>query len=431
MQKKINGILKRKFIKNVLIVASGAAMAQIITLFLLPIVTRLYGPEAYGLMGTFLAIVSIVVPIAGLSYSIAIVLPKEDDEAKVVIKLSLIVTFIIASLSLVFLLLFYKPISTLMQVKEISKYLFLTPLVILAGGYFEVLKEWMIRKNEYKIVSKVTVYQPIIANSSMIFIGLLYPVASVLIIISSIKQGISAFLLYLSFKKKYKNFSNVNSKFSLKETAIKYIDFPLYRAPEGFINAIAQSMPIFILATLFGPSAAGFFTLCRSVLTQPISLVGSAVGEVFYPRISKAYNDNEKLTNLLKKVTFVLGVVGVLPFGVVVITGPWLFELVFGLEWRMGGDFARWLSVEFYFLLMSRPAVKVLPVLSAQRFNLLFTTIMLFLKASALFIGFYIFEDQVVAVALLAIIGAIMYFYLIFKTLSICKKWDIVNAKLD
>lgn len=56
--------------------ASGTAMAQVISMLLAPIITRLYGPEAYGMMGTFMAIIGIFTPIAALTYPIAIVLPK-------------------------------------------------------------------------------------------------------------------------------------------------------------------------------------------------------------------------------------------------------------------------------------------------------------------------------------------------------------------
>ncbi|MCP3029530.1 lipopolysaccharide biosynthesis protein [Halobacillus sp. A5] len=424
MKQLVDNFLKKKFVKNVLIIATGTAMAQVVTFLLLPIVTRLYGPEAYGLMGTFLAIVTVIIPIAALSYPIAIVLPKGDDEAKIIIKLSLIITLIMTILSLIILLFSYKQIATLIQAEEISKYLFLIPLVILTAGYMQVIKQWLIRKNEFKIVSKATILQPILTNGGMIFIGLFYPIASVLIVISALKQGVTALLMHLSTKKKSGNFMKMKSKATLIKYAKKYYDFPMYRAPEVLISAVSKSMPIFFLGSLFGPSVAGFYTLCRSVLNQPIGLIGSSVGEVFYPRIAKAHKNNENLVNILTKATLALAGVGMLPFGLLVIIGPSLFEVVFGKEWVIAGEFARWLSIEFYFLLISRPSIKALPVLSAQRFHLFFTTTMLFLKAISLFCGYYFFENEIIAVAFLAIIGGLMYFSLIIFTLTICKKFN-------
>ena len=84
MKKTINQIKSGKFIRNVLTVASGTAGVQILSAVFVPIITRLYGPEAFGLFGTFFAAVSILSPVVTLSFPIATVLPKSDNEAKTI-----------------------------------------------------------------------------------------------------------------------------------------------------------------------------------------------------------------------------------------------------------------------------------------------------------------------------------------------------------
>jgi IS5 family transposase len=71
----------------VAVVASGTAGAQAITMGFSPVITRLYGPEAFGLLGVFMAMVQVLVPAAALTYPIAIVLPKEDRDARVLARL--------------------------------------------------------------------------------------------------------------------------------------------------------------------------------------------------------------------------------------------------------------------------------------------------------------------------------------------------------
>ena len=78
MKKYVLAIMKKKFIRNVVLVVTGTASAQLVTMLLSPIITRLYGPEAYGHMGVFLAIVGVIAPVAALTYPIAIVLPKKE-----------------------------------------------------------------------------------------------------------------------------------------------------------------------------------------------------------------------------------------------------------------------------------------------------------------------------------------------------------------
>jgi len=89
-------LLSSRFAKNVALVATGTAGAQAITMAFSPAITRLYGPEAFGLLGTFTATLAIVTPIAALTYPIAIVLPKKDDDARGIAKLSVLLAFFIS-----------------------------------------------------------------------------------------------------------------------------------------------------------------------------------------------------------------------------------------------------------------------------------------------------------------------------------------------
>src|SRR5699024_12262382 len=88
----IDKLFKSSFVKNVAIMATGTAGAQALNMILSPIITRLYGPEAFGVLSTFVALTSVIIPIAALSYPIAIVLPKNDKNAKRLIRLSLLIT---------------------------------------------------------------------------------------------------------------------------------------------------------------------------------------------------------------------------------------------------------------------------------------------------------------------------------------------------
>src|SRR5690625_4809932 len=110
---KLSKFKNNTFIKNVLVLVSGTAAAQVVAMVLSPIITRLYGPEAFGVMGTFNAIVTIIAPVAALTYPIAIVLPKKDRDAKGIIKLSLLIAGFIAMLTTLILFLFSKQILNL------------------------------------------------------------------------------------------------------------------------------------------------------------------------------------------------------------------------------------------------------------------------------------------------------------------------------
>ncbi|MFD1037205.1 lipopolysaccharide biosynthesis protein [Virgibacillus byunsanensis] len=426
MKRKIEALIKKPFVRNVFIMASGTAAAQAVTMAFSPFITRLYGPEAFGLMGVFVAIVGIIAPIAALTYPIAIVLPKHDSDAKGIIRLSLYISSGIAVLTAFILFVFNKSIVQLFQLGAVAPFLFLIPVVIVFSGFLQVIEQWLIRTKQFGITAKVTFLQALFIQGSKVGIGFFHPVAAVLIILSAAGNGLKAFMLMLFAKgSDYNETAEIEAgQTSIKDIAKKHKDFPLYRAPEVFLNTTSQSLPILLLTSFFGPASAGFYSIGKTVLSIPIQLIGKSVGNVFYPRISEAANKGENLTHLIKKATLALGAVGVIPFGIIVIFGPWLFSFVFGAEWITAGEYARWIALWTFFGFINRPSVVSLPVLAAQAFQLYFTIFMLVTRVAALAIGYYVFLSDVIAIAFFGVSGAILNISLILITLRISKNYD-------
>ena len=421
---------KRPFVRNVAIMATGTAAAQAVTMALSPFVTRLYGPEAFGMLGVFMAVVGIVSPIAALTYPTAIVLPKRNDDAKQLVRLSILVSLGISLCSAILLLLFHKHIVEMFHIEDISSYLYLIPFIILFSGFQQVTEQWLIRTKQFAITAKVTFIQAIVIQGSKVGIGFIHPVATVLIMLTVVGQLLKPLMMLSFFKMKPKHSEEVTNddRNSLRKLASIHKDFPLFRAPQVFLNAVSSSLPLLMLTSFFGPAAAGFYSIGRTVLSIPSELIGKSVGDVFYPRISEAANDGENLTALIKKATLTLGAVGIVPYGIVVLIGPWLFGFVFGEAWVTAGEYARWIALWVFFMFINQPSVRALPVMSAQSFHLKFTILTLVTRVGVLAIGYYAFSNDLIAVALFGISGAILNLLLIFLTLKRSKNFSKVDG---
>ncbi|WP_172461093.1 oligosaccharide flippase family protein [Priestia endophytica] len=422
---KILGLTKKAFVRNVIILSSGTILAQALSLILTPVITRIYGPEAYGVMGMFNAIIAILMPVAALTYPIAIVIQKKDRDAKYLAVISIIIAGLISVLTFLVIAFSKKYIVQIFNLEQIESYLFLIPLVILFAAFSQVLQQWLIRIKQFRVSARVALMESLIMNGTKVGIGLMYPVASVLVIISAFGQGIRAVLIGIFLKRtgeklpfKYSDFS------SMRKIADEYKDFPIFRAPQVFLNAFSDNLPVVLLSSFFGPVAVGFYTLGRSILTLPSNLIGNAIGDVFYPRISDAANNNENLTRLIKRAIISLAAVAIIPFGIIALVGPWLFSLIFGDQWGDAGEYARWISLLIFSKFIYQPCIKAFPVLSAQAFHLKFTIINLVLSAVALLIGYYIFSSDLIAIILFSICGAFLNFILIFITLRISNQFD-------
>ncbi|MEZ4599374.1 MAG: oligosaccharide flippase family protein [Syntrophotaleaceae bacterium] len=429
IQRFLNNTYNSQFVRNVAVVVSGTAGAQAITMAFAPFITRLYGPEAFGLQGTYMAIVVVVMPISALSFPIAIVLPREDSEAREIARLSAYIALCMAAICTFVILAADDFLVEVLQLHEIESYLLLIPLVIVFSAWLHINQQWMLRKKQFKISARAGITQAFLTSSAKTGIGFFSPQAAVLIIISTLGYAIHAFILSIGINKVEKNCLKEKgmSRITIKQLIIKYYDFPVFRTPQIFLNAFSQSMPIIVLASFFGPVSAGFYGLGKGLLDMPSQLIGKSVGDVFYSRISEAANRGEKLNDLIFRATLGLAVVSFIPFAVVIFFGPSLFGIVFGSEWFFAGEYARWLSFWMFFSCINKPTIASIPVLGLQNLLLIYEIISLVIRIVALFIGFHILHSDVQAIILFSFTGVIANIFLIFLTILKSKSFRMTH----
>ncbi len=423
MINRIKLLSKNRFLRNIAIAATGTAGAQAITMAFSPIITRLYGPEIFGIVGSFLAVIAVLTPMVALTYPIAIILPEDDDDARGLAKLSMLITIISSALAGLIINHFNERILSLFGINELNGYLMLLPLAMLFAGFHQIVEQWVIRKKSYRMGAKVAIVQSLIINSSKAGFGLIYSTATPLIILSTFSSLLYGAMLAfgINLENKISKAPTNRKKIGLLALAKKFKDFPIFRAPEVTLNAASQGLAVLMLAAFFGPASAGFYTLGRTVLAMPAALLGKSIGDVFYPRLAEATHKNEDITKLVMQATKGLALVGIVPFGLVIAFGPWLFSLVFGSEWQTSGDYARWLSVWLFFGFINTPSIKALPVINAQFFLLFSSTLMLVARAAALALGYYYFNSDIIAVIAFSISGALLNLLLILITIKLCK----------
>lgn len=419
------GAIRSRFVRSVVVVATGTAAAQAINMVFAPIITRLYGPEAFGILGTFTAILAILTPFAALSYPIAIVLPKKDSEAVGLVKLSVGLAVVVSLVVGLMLIVFKTPVVRTLNLEAIEPFVFLLPLAMLFSACMAVATQWIIRKKLFKVQAKVAVLQALWLNSAKSGLGFFNPTALGLVMLAAVGSALHAVMLSVGIKKQATNEPFWDTEMaSYKTLAWQYRDFVYYRTPQVFLNAISQSMPVLMLASFFGPRAAGFYSLARLILALPTQLIGQSVASVFYPRVTEAIHAQEDAWKLILTATLGLAAVGIIPFGIVMTIGPWIFSYVFGAEWVVAGQYSQWLALWLYASFINRPSVGAIPVLGLQRFFLGYEIVSVILRALSLSIGFLLFESALIAIAVFSVAGCLLNIFLIFLTLLKVKACD-------
>lgn len=427
LRKKTHEVWRSRFVRSVAVVATGTAGAQAITMAFSPLITRLYGPEAYGVQGTFIAILGVATPFSALAYPISVVLPRRDEEAIGLLRLSAYISVFIATLMAVGLWLWGAVAISILEIESVGRLIYLLPVAILFSAWMQMAQQWLIRKKEFGVIARSALANSGILNSARALLGFVHPTGSVLIVLASLGSILHALLMWIGIRKR----TTINRSEPLEapnlgiiELAHRHRDFPLYRAPQITINAASQSLPVLMLSAFFGPSAAGFYMLSTMVMGMPTALVGMAVSDVFYARITEAAHNSENLAKHILRATGVLAVIGFIPFSIVIFFGPWMFSLVFGAEWNVAGEYARWLAFFFFFNLVNKPSNAAVPVLGIQRGLLFYEVLSTGGKVAGFLLGFYWLNSDIWAVAIFSIIGIAAYSGVMLWIYLCAVRWD-------
>lgn len=395
------------FFRNVLVLVCGTASAQIITLLCAPIITRLYSPEAFGTYGTFVSLIGTLTPLICLSYPVAMLLPKEEDEARAIAKLSLIVAIAFSGLSALIVLSFWNPLWRLLDNPTVFYLIVFSPLFMLISAWHQITQRWLMRLKQFSTTSKLTITQSIVTNAGKILVGMPFPNAYSLISFNLIGQLLQSGFSNLFCHKKLWRYT-AEFKESLWSVAKRYRDFPVYRTPDMVIIAVSQSIPVILLTSFYGAAYAGYYVLARSVLTLPANVLGKTIGDVFYTRISDASHNHENLHSLILRSTLIITLLGLVPFVLLFFISPWLFQLVFGQEWQVAGEYGRWIAIWVFAGFINTPASNSVPVLNLQRFTFIISILAVVFRTASFAVGIFVFDSHIISIALYSLTGAIL-----------------------
>ncbi|WP_262031351.1 lipopolysaccharide biosynthesis protein [Microvirga sp. Mcv34] len=425
---RFHELRKHPFIRSASVAIGGAATAQFLTIAFSPLITRLYGPEAFGAVGVFTATVLIIGSFADLMYGTAIVLPPSETEARSLLKLSALIALLISSISLLVFGVFRHEIANAIGFSASPELLYFAPVLILLSGFCQPLHHWLYREGKFNEISRINIIEALANNISKVSIGFVSATTPVLLVLGILSKILQTVLLWFRARPSIMrrddppahSTDDMSTLKSLREVAYRYRDFPLFRAPQKWFRDLSYTIPSLMLASLLGPAAAGFYLLSTRVIQLPNTVIAEAAGPVFLARIAKARHESDALRPILLRGTLALAAIGLFPFGFVAITGPWLFGLVFGADWVIAGEYARWLTLSSYLTFIAVPTLSAVPLMSLQGHLLVYEVGTTALRAGALTFGVLYLESDVAAIALFSLAGACASLAQILLCLALC-----------
>jgi len=377
------------FIANVLKLVSGSVTAQILGILLVPLITRIYSPDDLGMFQLFLSISGILVIFSTFSYQFAIMLPKTEEDSANVSLLSAILVTIVSLFSALIVLLFPEQIEHIFNTPGISKYLIYIPIITFFNGIFNVQNYWLSRKVRFGVIAGSRIVNTVSTKAFQLVVPVIGNVSPLGLIAGYVAGfGFADLFMLKGVKNDFKVFSKVSLK-RIKEMAIEYKSFPLYSSWSTLANTISPQVPTFLLAYYYSTSVVGYFSLANQVVNMPMGLLGTAIQQVFFQKISEVKNGNEPgdVKVIVKEVYKKLILLGVFPMILLLILGEEIFTFAFGKNWYISGLYVKILVPWIFLVFLSSPISTLYSVYDKQGVWFTFSIILLISRVVALVIG--------------------------------------------
>lgn len=337
-------LIKNEFARNVLTVMTGTVLAQAIPIAIIPILTRIFTPEDFGLLALYSAFVSVLGVIATGRYEVAIMLPEENEEARVLLQASVIIALLISIMISIPLFIWSKEIGVFLGNEDIAPWLYLVPISVFFIGIYQSLTYWNNRQKRFKNTAISRVTQSLFQGGSQTGFGFLHIIGG--LIWGQIIGIVSSLTYLLSKDSTYKKIAKKIKKKEVKKQLIKYQKFPKYGIVGGLCDAGATQMPVFMLAKFYSTGITGIFSLTFRVLNIPTNIIASAIGQVLFQKIVEISHDApDRLNKYIFKMFFLLLAIYLPAVPIIFIWGEPLFSLVFGAEWGQAGIYAGYLVI--------------------------------------------------------------------------------------
>ncbi len=279
----IRGIgIKGSFIQNFAITFSGTALTIVGQLIFTPIVTRIYGPEAYGVFGLFNAIVMNIGMLATLMYEQALLIPKKEDDFKSLLQLTLWLATISSLVVLIVTMLFGDQIFHLIGAESINEWKYLLAPSILILCFNQVIGLWAARLKEFKKSVPINTGANFLIRFFNVFYGMATKGAAFGLIFGEIFGKLSGLIIriYVILRNRLNYIFKLQSAEVLISIAKEYKNYPKYILPASWINLLSFQVPIFLIAKFFDVNTLGYYAIANSLLGLPLRLFGYSLSPV-------------------------------------------------------------------------------------------------------------------------------------------------------
>ena len=331
-------ILNNPLYRGVLILGSGTAVAQLIGIVTMPIITRLYLPSEMGILAVYSSVLAIFGVGATLRYEFAYALPRENEDAINLFGLCLILLCITTAVFALILFFGRDLLIDAFDLDVIEQYIWFLLIGFFGMGLYTMLNYWAVRQRDYRRITYTKINQGAGGSVCKILLGILSfgPVGLIIGHIVSQIAGITT-LARAMWRKDRGNFRAISLS-RMKRVAKTYGSFPVFNFPASVVNTMSLELPSLMLLALYDSQAVGFYALANMLVVLPGMLVSGSMGQAYLGEASKMVRErSQELRSLYLRTLKHLSVIVIPLIGIPALCAPFVVPFIFGEVWAEAG----------------------------------------------------------------------------------------------
>lgn len=317
----------------------GVAFAQLIPFLFSPLLSRIYSPNEYALLGIMLVSSNIIFEFFTLKYDRTIVVSFNKI---VSINMLYVCIFIALTFCVTLLILFslFDIFDTLKVIHtDISILKIILPLITFEMSAVTVINYWFQRQQEFNKIVYVKILQMVSITAASVLLGII-----------DIRHGlIWGYFIGWSISFVYGVLQLMRTKtlpYYIKKSVIyygllKYKDYPIFNILPSLLYVLALSFPYYLVNYYYGNTNGGYFNMCKQMTLIPLGFVATAFSQVYIKKISDRITHKQTLLPIIKNITRPLLIIALISCLIMVVFGEKLFFYVLGEQWATAGRFSQ------------------------------------------------------------------------------------------
>lgn len=329
-------------LRKIIALSSGYALAQLLLLVTMPLLTRIYSPSSFSVLGYLLALAITVQPLLSWKLNFALPLCRNEKELSTLYQFCLL---LVLATSLVLGLIAVACHTLLMRHFSLTPTLILLfTLTLMGQGWAELLTLFAIKHDRTKHIAQARVARNLCFIAAQLLLAWVVGTSALSLVVASL-IGLAINIAWLAKRSPKPRPSRINWPL-LSKLLRRFYKFPLYSSWPAVINNLATWLPLLVIGSYFGSTYAGWYFVITRLVQMPLGLLQTATSQVLLKSFADLHLNNESLKPLFIKALKYLALIACLVFLGCLLLSP-LLGWILGQKWHQGGVILFWLAPAF------------------------------------------------------------------------------------